>query len=62
MIDMFSSYLPRPREDSALPTLASALASGLACLPDLAQLLTCMPWLHPSTPANTHMHTVPRVL
>ena len=57
MIDLLSSYLPRPPEGSASPALASALASSLACLPDLAQAclpaLTCMPWLqHSSTPAN----------
>ena len=52
MIDLFSSCLPRPPEGSTSLTLTSALASSLACLPDLAQFLTCMPWLHPSTPAN----------
>ena len=52
MIDLFSSCLPRPPEGSTSLTLTSALASSLACLPDLAQFLTCMPWLLPSTPAN----------
>ena len=50
MIDLLSSYLPRPPEGSASPALASALALSLACLPELAQALTCLPWLHTNNP------------